>query len=52
VIDRQTFIGLVGGSSLVALLAVPAQQTGKVPRIGWLTNSIVHTSNVSSRRIK
>ena len=31
-------------------LVVEAQQPGKPPRIGWLTSSVVHTSNVDAFR--
>jgi len=39
VIDRRAFIAAVGGSIIAAPLAVRAQQTGKVWRIGVLTGS-------------
>jgi ABC-type uncharacterized transport system substrate-binding protein len=48
--DRRAFIGAIGGSVLVAPLAVQAQQAGKIPRIGWLTNSVIHTANVEAFR--
>src|SRR5215831_14354361 len=34
---RRTFLALVPGSLLAAPLAAAAQQTGKVPRVGFLT---------------
>ena len=47
--DRRAF---VAGS--FALLAAPlvaeAQQAGKPPRIGWLTDSVVHQHNVNALR--
>ena len=46
--DRRAFIGTVALGLLSAPLASEAQQAGKVPRIGWLTNSIVHTPNVEA----
>jgi putative tryptophan/tyrosine transport system substrate-binding protein len=47
-INRRTFLcGLTLGT-LSAPLAAEAQQVGKVPRIGWLTNSVVHTPNVEA----
>jgi putative ABC transport system substrate-binding protein len=48
--NRRAFIAAMGGSILAEPLAVQAQQPGKVPRIGWLTNSVVHTSNVEAFR--
>ncbi len=43
VIQRRTF--LVGGGTMLLVLPLPAEaqhQTGKLPRIGWLTSSVVH----------
>jgi putative ABC transport system substrate-binding protein len=48
--DRRAFITIVGGCILAAPLADEAQQAEKAPRIGWLTNSTVHTSNVEAFR--
>jgi ABC-type uncharacterized transport system substrate-binding protein len=48
--NRRAFIAAMGGSSLAAPLVVQAQQAAKTPRIGWLTNSVVHTSNVEAFR--
>jgi putative ABC transport system substrate-binding protein len=39
VIDRRTFLAGTGAVFLAAPLAAAAQQTGKVPRIGWLGTS-------------
>ena len=36
--DRRAFIGALAGGLLAAPLAAGAQQTGKVPRIGLLSN--------------
>jgi putative ABC transport system substrate-binding protein len=44
VIDRRTFVGAVAGAPLILALAVEAQQAGKVPRIGYLTQNSVETS--------
>src|SRR5262249_1550211 len=38
--DRRAFIAVVGGSMLVAPFGVEAQQTGKIPRIGFLHYSL------------
>jgi putative ABC transport system substrate-binding protein len=35
--DRRTFISGIAGGLLAAPLAAEAQQTGKVPRVGWLS---------------
>ena len=35
--DRRTFVGTLAGGLLAAPLAVGAQQTGKVSRVGWLS---------------
>jgi putative ABC transport system substrate-binding protein len=35
---------------LTAPFAVEAQPAGKVPRIGWLTSSVIHTPNVEAFR--
>ena len=37
-------------SLVLAPLAVEAQEAKKVPRIGWLTSSVVHTQNVEAFR--
>ena len=51
VIQRRTF--LVGGGTMLLVLPLPAEaqhQTGKLPRIGWLTSSVVHPRNVDAFR--
>jgi putative ABC transport system substrate-binding protein len=46
---RRAFVtGL--GAVLAAPVAAEPQQTGQVPKIGWLTNSHVHTPNVDAFR--
>jgi hypothetical protein len=35
--DRRTFIALVGGGILATPLAVEAQQAGEVPRVGYIS---------------
>src|SRR5438309_11688230 len=35
--DRRAFIGTLTGGLLAAPLAAEGQQTGKVPRVGWLS---------------
>src|ERR1700687_1548378 len=35
--DRRSFIGTLAGGFLAAPVAVGAQQTGKVPRVGWVS---------------
>jgi putative ABC transport system substrate-binding protein len=47
---RRAFVAVMAGSILVAPLVAQAQPAEKVPRIGWLTNSVVHTSNVEAFR--
>ncbi len=47
---RRAFLGALSAGLLAAPLAAGAQQTGKAPRIGWLTSSIVHTPNVDALR--
>jgi putative tryptophan/tyrosine transport system substrate-binding protein len=46
-VDRRRFLltSLAG-----ALVTPPASKAQHVPRIGWLTNSIVHTANVEAFR--
>jgi len=47
--NRRAFVtGL--GAVLAAPAAAEPQQTGRVPKIGWLTNSRVHTPNVEAFR--
>ena len=40
----------MAGSLLAAPRAAETQQPGKLPRIGWLTSSVVHTRNVDTFR--
>jgi hypothetical protein len=37
--DRRAFIGTLAGSLFAAPLAAAAQQAGKVPKLGYLSNS-------------
>ncbi len=51
VIERRTF--LAGGGAMLLVMPLTAeaqQQTGKLPRIGWLTSSVVHSRNVDAFR--
>ena len=49
--ERRTFLAGTGVVLLAAPLAAEAQpRAGKPPRIGWLTSSVVHTSNVDAFR--
>lgn len=48
--NRRAFVVVMGGGTIGAPLAVQAQQVGKAPRIGWLTNSVIHTANVEAFR--
>jgi len=41
VIPRRAFIGAIAGGLAVAPTVAPAQQTKKVPRIGYLTGGLV-----------
>ena len=44
-------VGLIFVCSLtLAPVAAEGQETGKPPRIGWLTSSVVHTRNVDAFR--
>jgi ABC-type uncharacterized transport system substrate-binding protein len=48
---RRIELAVVLALSLtLASVAAEAQETRKVPRIGWLTNSVVHTHNVEAFR--
>jgi len=47
--DRRMFLGTLAGGLLAAPLAAGAQ-AGKPPRIGWLTDSVVHQQNVDAFR--
>jgi putative tryptophan/tyrosine transport system substrate-binding protein len=47
--NRRTFIVTAAGL-LGAPLGGEAQQAGKIPRIGWLTSSVVHAPNVEAFR--
>jgi len=44
VISRRAFIGAIAGALAVAPPVAPAQQTKKVPRIGYLTGGSVPPS--------
>ena len=48
--DRRRFLLTSLAGVLAGPLTVEAQRAGKVPRIGWLTNSVVHTQNVEAFR--
>ena len=48
-ISRRRFVGFVGVGLLAARLT-EAQTVGKAPRVGWLTSSVVHESNVRAFR--
>ena len=48
--DRRRFLLTSLAGALAAPLTAEAQRAGKVPRIGWLTNSVVHTQNVEAFR--
>jgi putative ABC transport system substrate-binding protein len=47
VITRREFIGTLAGGLLAAPLATEAQQTAKVPRIGWLVGSRAGKSHMT-----
>jgi putative ABC transport system substrate-binding protein len=47
---RRALIAVLAGSIIVAPLMAQGQQAGRAPRIGWLTSSVVHTSNVEAFR--
>jgi putative ABC transport system substrate-binding protein len=48
--DRRRFLLSSLAAALVGPRAAAGQSGGKVPRIGWLTNSIVHSPNVEAFR--
>jgi ABC-type uncharacterized transport system substrate-binding protein len=48
--DRRRFLLTSLAGALAGSLAAEAQQAGRTPRIGWLTNSVVHTANVEAFR--
>jgi putative tryptophan/tyrosine transport system substrate-binding protein len=48
--DRRRFLLTSLAGALAAPLAAEAQPAVKIPRIGWLTNSVVHTPNVEAFR--
>jgi ABC-type uncharacterized transport system substrate-binding protein len=48
--DRRRFLLTSLAGALAAPLAGEAQPAGKIPRIGWLTSSVVHTPNVEAFR--
>lgn len=48
--DRRAFLGTLAGSMLAAPVAGGAEQIGRPPHIGWLTESVIHTSNVDAFR--
>ena len=49
--DRRAFIGSVAGGLLAVPLAVRAQQSGRVPRIGFLVRTSADSSLPSCRFI-
>jgi ABC-type uncharacterized transport system substrate-binding protein len=50
-IDRRALLAGMGAILFAAPLIVEAQQqAGKLPRIGWLTSSVVHARNVDAFR--
>ena len=44
--DRRAFIGTLAGGLLVAPLAAEAQQTGKVPRIGYVSTNVAANAHI------
>ena len=48
--DRRAFLNTVAAGVLAAPLAAESQPETKLPRIGWLTSSVVHTRNVDAFR--
>jgi putative ABC transport system substrate-binding protein len=48
--DRRRFLLTSLAGALAGSLAAEAQQAGRTPRIGWLTNSVVHAPNVEAFR--
>jgi putative ABC transport system substrate-binding protein len=48
-VDRRSFLATLAGGLLAAPIA-EAEQAGRRPHIGWLTDSVVHTSNVDALR--
>jgi putative ABC transport system substrate-binding protein len=48
--DRRRFLLTWLAGAVAAPFAAEAQPAGKIPRIGWLTSSVVHTPNVEAFR--
>jgi putative ABC transport system substrate-binding protein len=48
--DRRRLLLTSLAGAFAAPLAAEAQPAGKIPRIGWLTSSVVHTPNVEAFR--
>lgn len=48
--DRRRFLLTSLSGALAGSLAAEAQPAGRTPRIGWLTNSVVHAPNVEAFR--
>ncbi|HJR49819.1 MAG TPA: ABC transporter substrate-binding protein [Gemmatimonadales bacterium] len=49
-IHRRAFLAALGGALALRFVPSAAQVPAKAPRIGWLTSSVVHTSNVEAFR--
>ena len=48
--DRRRFLLTSLAGAVAAPLGAGAQSQGKPPRIGWLTDSVVHQQNVDAFR--
>ena len=48
--DRRRFLLTSLAGAVAAPIAARAQQAGKIPKIGWLTSSLVHAPNVEAFR--
>ncbi|MEX2221143.1 MAG: ABC transporter substrate-binding protein [Candidatus Rokuibacteriota bacterium] len=47
-LHRRALLAALGGAFALRPVAALAQAPAKVPRIGWLTSSVVHTPNVGA----
>jgi ABC-type uncharacterized transport system substrate-binding protein len=49
-LSRRSFVAGFAAGVVLSSLAAGAQQAGRIPKIGWLTSSLVHAPNVEAFR--